>query len=127
MEFKCPSCREITENEFINKVYDEMKYQCLGCRKEWKIIFVDESKKKNIFDYNIVQSTIINSFNPMESSKTFQRNHHEIYTHPDYKYFCRHCGLRGYDSTHFMFNKIDCIYPNDYDVDMFKENNNGTI
>jgi len=105
MEFRCPSCKEITENEFINRIYDEMKYQCLGCRKEWKIIFVEnKSIASQTFNGNII-------------AKSFHLPFHEIYGDSK-KTFCRQCGLTRLNSEKLkkeFFESRPCVWPNDYD------------
>lgn len=45
---------------------------------------------------------------------------HEIYTHPEYIYCCRHCGLRKYNASWKEFDNVECIYPNNYNLNMFK-------
>ena len=110
MEFRCPSCKEITENEFINRIYNEMKYQCLGCRKEWKIIFVENKSISNIQPENL-HSFPNEMINGNINIKGFHLPFHEIYGDSK-KIFCRHCELTRLNSDRFKkeFLKVVLVF-----------------
>ncbi len=121
MEFRCPSCKEITENEFINRIYDEMKYQCLSCRKEWKIIFVENKSILSVQPENLYSQILENSFpdgmiNGNVIANGFKFSKHEIYS-DNKRAFCRRCGLSILSSERLnnnVFNDKPCVWPNEY-------------
>lgn len=92
-----------------------MKYQCFGCRKEWKIIFVDD--KIDTIPNKIWHSKILEDvFSGPVYSDGFKFSSYEVYA-DNKRTYCRKCGLKVLNSeilNNTLFTDTPCIWPNDY-------------